>query len=171
MNRKIFFLRGIPGSGKTTWTKKFIEEHGAENVVRINKDSLRESLSFGKYSKNIEKLINEVEESIFVSAYMNNIPFIIIDNTHMASKHEERFRNIFNMNHMSEKGYEFIVKTFEVDLQEAIKRDLTRGDKSVGEKVIRKIYDQGVINGYIKDYRFPEKKDMIQVYQIVLYSI
>ena len=55
-------LRGISGSGKSTRAKELMLEHG--NLVRINRDLLREMLHFGKWSGKNEGLVVDVEKGL-----------------------------------------------------------------------------------------------------------
>ena len=45
--KKLIMLSAFPASGKTTWAKKYKEEH--DNVVIINSDDIRLELTHGDY--------------------------------------------------------------------------------------------------------------------------
>lgn len=79
---------GVSGAGKTTWTKEFIDKN--PNFVRINRDSIRESLfcslkGYYKHSKlkQREDLVTEIEERIANRA-VNSGYGIIVDNTNLS---------------------------------------------------------------------------------------
>jgi len=45
--KKLYFLRGLPASGKTTWAKKklaTLNRDGVRKAVRTNKDEIRKRL-------------------------------------------------------------------------------------------------------------------------------
>ena len=44
----LFFLRGIPASGKTTWAKDLVNRSNGR-VKRVNRDDLRALLDEGKF--------------------------------------------------------------------------------------------------------------------------
>lgn len=63
--RKIIVLRGLQGSGKSTWAKQWVNED-PEHRVRFNRDDVRNML--GKYwVPSREKLINDLYREYFNS--------------------------------------------------------------------------------------------------------
>lgn len=130
--QKIIMTVGIPASGKSSWAKAQCE---IQNWMRINKDDIRAQVFNNKWSREKEKLVNSIEESMCRDALYRGYN-VIIDSTNFAPKHEKRFRRI-----AEEFGVEFEIKTFDVPVYECIRRDALR-EKPVGEKVIRQMYDQ-----------------------------
>ena len=53
-NQEIILLKGLPASGKSTWSKDFIKEN--PDYIRINKDDLREFFNNPTFSKQTESL-------------------------------------------------------------------------------------------------------------------
>ncbi|MEO6131892.1 MAG: AAA family ATPase [Saprospiraceae bacterium] len=132
---KLLMLQGIPGSGKSSWAKDFISKNPGWKIV--NKDSLRAMLDNGKWSGRNEKFICQAESALIGVALVHGYN-VIIDSTNFNPRHEDRFRLI-----ASSHEAEFEIKFFEIDVEEAIKRDLKRPNP-VGEAVIRKMYRQYV---------------------------
>lgn len=133
---RIIMTKGLPGSGKSTWAKKFVEEHG---VKRVNKDDLRAMLDFGKWSKGNEKTIIKVRDEI-IHTVLRSGNSIIVDDTNLHPKHEMRLREI-----ASEYKAGFEVQDFtDVPLEECIKRDLQR-NRSVGKDVIVRMHRQFLV--------------------------
>lgn len=129
---KILFLKGLPGSGKSTYAREIVAKG---DWKRVNKDDLRAMLDDGKWSKDNEKWVNLMQEIITRQSLTAGYS-VIVDNTHLAPRHEEHYRQI-----AKEYNAKFEVKFFDTPIEECIKRDLQRSD-SVGEKVIRQMYDQ-----------------------------
>jgi len=102
---------------------------------RINKDDLRAMLDNSKWSEDSEKFILQVRDSLILSAIEKG-KHVIIDDTNLATKHFTRIEQLI-------KGKaKLVVKDFtDVSLETCIKRDLKR-TSSVGEKVIRQMYNQ-----------------------------
>lgn len=130
---KLIMTKGLPASGKSTWAKQMVAEHGYK---RVNRDDLRGMIDTGKWSKTNEKFIIKLEQDIAV-AYLGGQYNVIVDDTNLSPKNEEIWK-IFAATY----GAEFEVKDFtDVTLEECIKRDQNRPNY-VGEKVIRDMYNK-----------------------------
>lgn len=127
-------LRGLPASGKSTWAKEQVRQ----GVHRVSKDDLRMMLDNGAYSKPNEKIIIEVR-NLIVQRVLFYRETIIVDDTNFNPIHEKTLREIANI-----QGAAFEVKDFEASLEDCIARDAERGEKSVGEKVIREMYEENL---------------------------
>lgn len=128
---KLLMLKGLPGSGKST----FARELATQGYVRVNKDDLRAMLNDGKWSKQNEKFVLLVRDAIIVHA-LEQGKSVVVDDTNFAPKHREVLSAL-----AKSYGATFEIKFFDLPLEECIKRDLKR-ENSVGEKVIRQMYDQ-----------------------------
>jgi len=132
--KEVIMTKGLPGSGKTTWAKRMVDEE--TNVYkRINKDDLRAMLDNGNFSKANEKLIIKVRDQLILAA-LENGNHVIVDDTNLAPKHEAHIRQLI-------KGKaELIIEDFTwVPLETCIMYDLKRPN-SVGSKVIKRMYRQ-----------------------------
>jgi predicted kinase len=127
----VTICQGLPASGKSTWAKQQVAQRPNE-VKRINKDDLRSMLDGGHWSKSNEKFIEAARDSLIVMA-LDAGKHVIVDDTNLAPRHIERIRALVHGIARVE------VKFFEVDLDEAIRRDLLR-PASVGERVIRDMW-------------------------------
>lgn len=130
---KVLLLRGLPASGKSTYSKELVSKD--HNWVRVNKDDLRAMMNNGEFSGKLEKQVIRTEREIAENALKLG-KNVVIDDTNFNPTHEEYFRQLA-------KTYkaEFEVKFFDTPLEECIKRDNERPD-GVGEAVIRKMYNQ-----------------------------
>lgn len=136
--KTVWIYKGLPASGKSTAAKKVIEKNPGK-YKRVNKDDLRMMLDASKWSNTNEKFVLRVRNHIILEALKNG-QHVIIDDTNLHPKHEENIREMvkkFNKDH--ETNAQVMVKFFDVDVEECIKRDLTR-PKSVGAKVIMSMY-------------------------------
>ncbi len=136
LTKTLYFLRGLPGSGKTTWAKKklaALKLGGKIRAVRTNKDEIRARLQ-AKGGASESNIIRR-ETELVTNALKAGLD-VIIDNTHFKPEHEWRYRGL-----AKEYGYRFEIVSFtDVPLDECIHRDLKRR-KCVGESVIRKMDD------------------------------
>jgi predicted kinase len=152
MKREIVFCLGLPGSGKSTFAKKWVEEDPV-NRVRINKDDLRLLLHQNKYSKANEKQILEIEESIIINSLKRG-KSIVLDNTHLATDRNNKNKHLTRiLDLIHEHGYvvhfpfkcqhEYVQVTIKdfthITPEECIINDLKR-ENSVGQNVIWEMY-------------------------------
>lgn len=129
----IYVLCGIPGSGKSTWARHYIEEN--PNTKLISSDAIRAEL-FGDesdQSHNIEAF-NEFYNR--ANKYLLEGYDIILDATHTS----RRARYRLFCGDLSIKTHTIICKVFPTPVEVCIERDAKRA-RSVGENVIRKFYN------------------------------
>lgn len=131
---QVIVTRGLPASGKSTWSKSVIDKN-PNSYKRINKDDLRAMLDNDKHSTDMEKFIIKVRDTLILLALQEG-KHVIVDDTNLADKHIERIKQLIH------GKAQLIIKDFtDIPLETCIKQDLKRS-KSVGEKVIRDLYNQ-----------------------------
>ena len=142
---KIILTRGIQGSGKSTWAKKWVEED-PEHRVRWNNDDFRRIL--GPYwLPEREHLVSE-SRSEFLSRAMLFGYDIVIDNMNLNDwnwndvqrKIDDFNRSIFGLKPKKRYTLEF-KDFFDISLEECIERDSKR-ENPIGEKVITETYNK-----------------------------
>lgn len=143
---KIILCRGIQGSGKTTWAKKWVLED-PEHRVRFNNDDIRNML--GKYwVPSREDIVVAMKKSFLISSMFYSRD-IVIDNMNLNPKEVEYYKSIID-NHNNPKGvipdmimehYELEFRDFFIPLQDCIDRDAKRSNP-IGEEIIRKTYEK-----------------------------
>jgi len=149
---KLLILQGLPASGKTTWAKEFLNEgDNSESWIRVNRDEFRRMM--GKYwVESRENFISSAEKWIVGNSFIDGYN-VIVDATNLNPKTIAKWEElVFYYNTLLEKVTSITIefKFFNVTPEEAIKRDSTRGEESVGERVILDFWKK-----YIKD-----KKDL-----------
>ena len=134
--KTLYFLRGLPASGKTTWAKKKLAAlnlGGKRRAVRTNKDEIRARLSAKGISGESKVIRRETE--LVTKALQAGLD-VIIDNTHFNPIHEWRYRDL-----AKEYGHKFEIVSFtDVPLEECLRRDQKRRNY-VGETVIWRMDD------------------------------
>lgn len=153
--RKVILMRGLPGSGKSTYAKQLVDEK--PNVYkRINRDELRMMFDNGYNSNGNEKFIKKVRDMLIIKALEegNNV---VVDDTNLSDRNFTRISQLvsaYNKQHNANVQVE--VKEFDTPLHECIARDEQR-EKPVGERVIRKMYRQFYDDGV----RYAEQNDSL----------
>ena len=158
---KVTVCKGLPASGKSTWAIKQVT-HNPNGVKRINKDLLREMLDADQFTGKSEKFIVKVRNELLMMALREG-KHVIIDDTNLNPSHETRIRQLVEgFNKEGEMKAEVVVREFPIDIDEAIARDLKRS-RSVGEKVIRGMYDMYLRPATYVKPRDPKLQDCIIV--------
>lgn len=133
---KIILTRGIPGSGKSTWAKKWVEEDPTHRV-RWNNDDFRRML--GLYWVPERENLVSIVMSDFIYYAMTLGYDIVIDNMNLNKKYWDFIQDQINS---LNKRYTLEFKDFfDVSLEECIERDSKR-EHSIGEKVITETYNK-----------------------------
>lgn len=160
---KLIVTRGIPGSGKTTFAKKWVLED-PEGRVRINQDDIRRMM--GKYWVPSRERLTKMIFLLALSAALTLKYDIVLDNMNMDPVHFEKLvrfikgRNKrawlfhpFSKRKREEMQYEIEEKRFTTPLKVCIKRDSKR-EEPIGAKKISSIY-----NKYKKTLKSWSKQD------------
>lgn len=86
-NKKVIILIGLPGSGKSTWAKKYLSNN--PDTIRVNRDDFRLMLKNQQLCENkVENLITKLQDNSILSA-LNSGFNVIVDNTNCKLKYIE----------------------------------------------------------------------------------
>lgn len=134
----VYFLSGLPASGKSTWAREQVRLSDGK-TKRINKDDLRAMLDDSVFSKSNEKFVLAARDSL-ISQTLDAGYDVIVDDTNFALYH---YRTVNGIVDMLSGGRDVVIERvfFDTPVEECIRRDAQRA-KPVGEKVIRKMYNQ-----------------------------
>ena len=146
--KKVIILRGLPGSGKSTYAKKLVSET-PNSYKRINRDDLRMMFDNGCLTNGNEKFIKKVRDLLIIKA-LEEGKHVIADDTNLSPTNETRIKQLvkeFNKANSDDVMVE--IKEMETPLHECIERDAQR-EKPVGERVIKQMHRQF----YLKDLEY-----------------
>lgn len=138
MKNKLIILRGLPGSGKSTFAKQLVDRFGYK---RFNKDDLRDMLDNGFYSRKNEGYITEMMYLMISMALRKGLD-VIVDNTNFHPFQVKKCQELAERHEA-----ECIIHDFDVPLEVCIERDLQRTKGRVGKEAIQKIYDKWFVDG------------------------
>lgn len=136
---KLILMRGLPGSGKTTWARDWMTYRSNCPTIRINRDDLRASM-FGQYTIDHEEFVKRVSMSIAREAFERNYD-VIIDDTNLPETTIERWRDFVHAQHRCITVEYIDLRS--VPLETCLDRNSKR-DKPVPESAIRNMYKQYV---------------------------
>lgn len=140
---QVIITRGVMASGKSTDAIKWL--HYGPNRIRVNRNDIRYQL-YGTYWGHPidENVVSVVEESTILAALKAGQD-VIVDATHLAAKNANRIVKIARKGGADKISF----MDFPVTLDLAITRDKFRqakGERHVGEDVIRKTFERFHIN-------------------------
>jgi predicted kinase len=140
---KLKMMKGLPGSGKSTFAKQFVKDSG--NAGRINRDDLRAMVFDNVWSGKREDVIVQIEKAI-AEVLLKNKLTPVIDDTNLTKKHEVlwgQFSKDFGISYST--GVVFEIEDTKTDLETCVERDSTR-PKPVGKAIIHRMaLDAGMI--------------------------
>ncbi len=138
MSQHCILLKGLPGSGKSTWARAQITKH-PDRYKRVNRDDLRAMLDNGKWSRAREKHIRLIELQI-ARFYLSYGFSVLIDDCNLSESAQSLWQDFAR-----QTAVPLVVQDFtDVSLETCIARDLER-QRSVGERVIRQMYRQFLV--------------------------
>lgn len=146
--RKLILCRGIQGSGKSFWAKKWAEE-SPEHRIRFNNDDIRNMM--GKYwVTSRENIIKDLKIE-FAKSCMRDGWDIVVDNMNLNPKEVKFWEDLVESNNNYATGeipsfhykanylYEIEFKDFWTPVDECIRRDKMRPNP-IGEEVIKQTW-------------------------------
>ena len=138
--KKVIIMRGLPGSGKSTYARKLLEDN-PHVYKRINRDELRKMFDDGKVSRGNEKFVKQIRDVLIMKA-LESGKSVIVDDLNLSSKNENRIQQL--VDEYCKKSGEQVkveIKEMETSMLESMKRDAQR-DQPVGKSVIRRLARQ-----------------------------
>lgn len=143
----LIITRGLPGCGKSTWSKQIVEEDRSIgiNTVRVNRDLFRTMLHFDEWSKDNERLTVLARNATLDVLLAKRDPAVnvICDDTNLDPNVVDELRKI-----AGKRGHAVLIKDFtDVPLDVCIDRDAQRtGNARVGSKVILDMHAKYLAN-------------------------
>lgn len=129
-------LKGLPGSGKSTYAKEVIKNE-PNKWKRVNRDSLRLMLSEEKNDRN-EKFLLQIRDNL-ITQFLAAGYCVIVDDLNLSPKHEARIRQLVGKKATVETKDDFMA----MELDQLIYRNNNRPEsEKVPEKIIRQLYEQ-----------------------------
>lgn len=138
--KKVIMLRGLPGSGKSTYAKKLLDEN-PNSYKRINRDELRAMFDNGHFSKGNEQFVKQVRDMLIIKA-LEAGKNVIVDDTNLSETNSVRIRQLvqeFNKTHQDNVTVEVV--EMDTSLEDCIARDAKR-EKPVGSQHISRMHRQ-----------------------------
>lgn len=138
---KLVILRGLPASGKTTYAAQLV----MKGYKRISPDDLRIMIDNGIYSKQNERFITDIVQTLAALALQSNLDVCVDSNN--LNPYWIRWAKAL----VRDTRSELEIVDLDTPLEVCITRDLERTKGRVGKDVIVKMH-----NKYFKNNKFPE---------------
>ena len=155
MTQRIFLMCGIPGSGKSFWTKKQISNNESQCHI-VSRDKIRFSLLkdgedyFKRENAVFAQFVKEINNSI-----ENGIPYIFIDATHISIASRAKILNRVR----ASDSIDLSIEVFTTPLETCLSRNSLRtGREYVPPATIESMARQFQFPSYseFKKYKFHE---------------
>lgn len=138
-SKKIYILCGVPGSGKSTWARKQIEELDGKGII-ISRDVIRFSILgeddayFAHEDEVFNEFIRQAQEAINDQEHTS----IFIDATHLNEKNRNKV-----LSRLWRMDKDVVIGVyFDIPLEECLRRNAQRtGRALVPETVIKNMYE------------------------------
>lgn len=130
--QEVIILRGLPGSGKTTWAREYCKEH--TEFRRVSKDDIRAMLG-AEFSTENEDAVCNIRDRI-IQVLIGHLFSVVVDDTNISKHHVMRISGMCTRWDTRSR-----VMDFKTPMNECIARDAARPNP-VGEDVIRKMAEQ-----------------------------
>ena len=131
--QQLLILKGLPGSGKSTWAKTLMAS--TQNWKRVNRDDLRAMVDNSVWTQENEKHIIAVRDTL-IRKFLKSGFNVICDDTNLRSA---VFTDLCSIVENMGIACEVSEHVFDVSLDTCIARDLER-TASVGKDVITNMY-------------------------------
>lgn len=136
--KKIIIMRGLPGSGKSTYAKKLVKEN-PNAYKRINRDDLRAMFDNSYSSKGNEKFVKKIRDILILEALKEG-KHVIVDDTNLSQRNITRIEQLAQQfNKTYNDNVQVDIKEMKLSLAQCIEQDEKR-EKRVGERVIRDMH-------------------------------
>lgn len=133
--RTIVVCKGIPGSGKSTWSIEQLRKYPGK-YKRVNRDSIREMLDGGKFDWDNENFVESLRDIIIDRALRKGFD-VIVDDTNLKDSVWEKICDIAK----KVGNVRVMERYFEVTLKDALQRNSERY-KKVPEDVIEAFFEK-----------------------------
>lgn len=145
MGPALIVLRGLPGSGKSTWAREYARAHRGE-VGIVSRDAVREHV-LGLTMRPGDQVLDRAGEDLvtrlveaMARALLAAGRDVVADTTNLRAEHVQAWRDL-----AAGHGATVEVVDLDVPVEECIRRDAARaaaGGRSVGADVIRRMASQ-----------------------------
>lgn len=138
---EVVINRGIPGSGKSTYARKWVFEGTPQNRrARVNRDDIRKQLYGVDFGVPVEETVVTAVEHAMIRAMLERGVSVIVDDCNISQRYITNFTKIAN-----EFGAAVRVNVIDVPLETALERNRLRhesGGRFVPEHVIVDMYNK-----------------------------
>lgn len=146
-HKNLWLLAGLPGSGKSTWAKHWVENNSASAIVsrdEIRFSMLKDEEDYFAHEDQVYQIFIQRTQTLLNSPYINDI---FVDATHLNSKARKKLLNALVIPDRAEVGCVYFTTPINVCIERNNQRE---GRAKVPETVIHNMS---------KSYVFPTLRE------------
>ena len=130
--KKLIVLSGLPGSGKSTWVKEYVDK-AEDGTVLVASADINRLIIGGSYDNFLheEAVWQKVYDDIMFYYFDGKSKVVIVDNTSISNKSRMSYARF-------EQYYNLELLIFNVSKEECLKRNAER-EKRVPDEVIERM--------------------------------
>ena len=140
---ELIACRGLPGSGKTTWTRQQLAAAPPGTLMRVNRDDLRRMMLPVDYRRPVPEIEQRVSliVDLIVTGLFNCGISVIVDDTNLHPEHLRQVLTVAQWPWATWRVADFV----DVPLETCIARDAMRDEADrVGREVIVDMHEQHI---------------------------
>lgn len=154
---KLIYTVGLPASGKTRWSKEYVNTH--PGTVHVTKDDLREMLHCGTpHNNQNESFTCAIRDSIICEALTLQRD-VIVDDTNFNPAHVKRFEELAVRHGAELHREDFTHVALNLCLERNMSADRVLRGRNVPDKVIRQMWSKNIRERSVAAEYDPSKPD------------
>jgi len=116
---ELIILRGLPGSGKTTWAREYLADH--PDAIRVNRDDLRAMLHGERPWSMVDEATTLAARDAVIAAALRCGRTVVVDDTNLTRWHRQELTALAERHGASAR-----LVVLDTPIAECIRRDALR---------------------------------------------
>lgn len=136
---ELIILRGLPGSGKTTWAQRYLADH--PEAIRVNRDDLRAMLHGDRRWSMGDEATTIAARNAVITAALRAQRTVVVDDTNLSAWHRQELGALAERH-----GACVRLVVLDTPIAECIRRDALRPRPVGAERIaeLARCWEEGI---------------------------